>query len=318
MKYASMTTAWSTCSGHGNDAHARPGPTRIGPSTETQDARYQTRVRVPPRHVVVALRVHVVPRAGFRVSRPLGGVDLSTRHLYRCGRRGGGPRVNVGRTVYEGRVEDDGAVEFFGGMRYAQPPIGVRRFAAPEAYVEPAEHESERVMDAARLGKRCMQTPSSLRPVSDMSEDCLTVNVFRPAGLDTSKPVPVMIWIYGGGFQSGTASVYNATSIVRRSVALCTPRTPGSHTSLSVVSWCTGKCVRGAKRAVSHRFSVFVMVFSASTTCDRRTVVRDSAAGFPSAEVSVFGPRPLQEPVNQVIPVPRSLHFYSMGQHPRN
>ncbi|KZV95309.1 alpha/beta-hydrolase [Exidia glandulosa HHB12029] len=134
-----------------------------------------------------------------------------------------GPRVKVGRTVYKGRVEEDGAIEFFGGMRYALPPIGVRRFAPPEVYVEPAEHESERAVDASRWGKRCMQTPSALRPISDMSEDCLTANVFRPAGLDSSKPVPVMIWIYGGGFQSGTASVYNATSIVRRSVALGTP-----------------------------------------------------------------------------------------------
>ncbi|KZV82629.1 alpha/beta-hydrolase [Exidia glandulosa HHB12029] len=48
-----------------------------------------------------------------------------------------------------------------------------------------------------------------------MSERCLTVNVFRPAGLDTAKLVPVMIWIYGGGSQSGTVSVYNAPSIVR-------------------------------------------------------------------------------------------------------
>lgn len=35
-----------------------------------------------------------------------------------------------------------------------------------------------------------------------MSEDCLTLNIFRPAGLATNASLPVMAWVYGGGFYS--------------------------------------------------------------------------------------------------------------------
>jgi carboxylesterase type B len=35
-----------------------------------------------------------------------------------------------------------------------------------------------------------------------MSEDCLTINVFRPAGLSSDAGVPVMAWIFGGSFFS--------------------------------------------------------------------------------------------------------------------
>ena len=50
------------------------------------------------------------------------------------------------------------------------------------------------------------------------SEDCLTLNIFRPTGTNTSSALPVMVWIYGGGFQEGESSTYNATEIIIRSV----------------------------------------------------------------------------------------------------
>ena len=51
------------------------------------------------------------------------------------------------------------------------------------------------------------------------SEDCLTLNVFRPAGTSVSAALPVMVWIYGGGFQEGQTSIYNATEMIVQSVA---------------------------------------------------------------------------------------------------
>ena len=36
----------------------------------------------------------------------------------------------------------------------------------------------------------------------NMTEDCLTLNVFRPSGVGVSSSLPVMVWIYGGGFMS--------------------------------------------------------------------------------------------------------------------
>ena len=39
------------------------------------------------------------------------------------------------------------------------------------------------------------------RLIANMSEDCLTLNVFRPSGVDTDSSLPVMVWIFGAGFQ---------------------------------------------------------------------------------------------------------------------
>ena len=54
--------------------------------------------------------------------------------------------------------------------------------------------------------------------VTGSSEDCLTLNIFRPAGANATSSLPVMVWIYGGGFQEGETSVYNASGIIAQSV----------------------------------------------------------------------------------------------------
>ena len=51
------------------------------------------------------------------------------------------------------------------------------------------------------------------------SEDCLAVNVFRPSGTSGGDALPVMVWIYGGGFTEGGSSTANATAIIVESVA---------------------------------------------------------------------------------------------------
>ncbi|KAJ7215194.1 triacylglycerol lipase [Mycena rebaudengoi] len=56
-----------------------------------------------------------------------------------------------------------------------------------------------------------------------MSEDCLTINVFRPAGLPDGSKLPIMAWIYGGSFFTGTSATFNGTELVARSIARGTP-----------------------------------------------------------------------------------------------
>ena len=57
---------------------------------------------------------------------------------------------------------------------------------------------------------------------TEQSEDCLTINVFTPA-LD-NKPRPVMVWMHGGGFSSGSGNylLYDGTNLAKKEdVVVC-------------------------------------------------------------------------------------------------
>lgn len=87
-----------------------------------------------------------------------------------------------------------GEVASFKGLAYAAPPVGALRWRPPQATTESSEMRT-----AYDYGAPCLQ-PS----LPDAREDCLTLNVFRPFGVD--GPLPVMVFIHGGAFVTGTAS----------------------------------------------------------------------------------------------------------------
>jgi para-nitrobenzyl esterase len=113
-------------------------------------------------------------------------------------------------------------VESFKGIPYAAPPVGALRWRAPQ----PVARWSG-VRRAAAFGAPCMQPlrndgPSRIGRAA-MSEDCLTLNVFRPAGATKSaRPLPVMVWIHGGGLRTGAASlpIYDGAAFARGGVVL--------------------------------------------------------------------------------------------------
>jgi para-nitrobenzyl esterase len=103
----------------------------------------------------------------------------------------------------EGTTSADSKVRIYKGIPFAAPPVGELRWKAPQA---PANWDG--VRKATAFGARCMQA----RVYSDMifrdngpSEDCLYLNVWTPAA-EASAKLPVMVWIYGGGFAAGAAS----------------------------------------------------------------------------------------------------------------
>lgn len=51
-----------------------------------------------------------------------------------------------------------------------------------------------------------------------MSEDCLTINVFRPRGTSRRDKLPVMVWVYGGAVTTGDTISYNPTGIISQGV----------------------------------------------------------------------------------------------------
>ncbi len=97
----------------------------------------------------------------------------------------------------QGSPADANGVTSFKGIPYAAPPVGPLRWRAPE----PAPQWAG-VLPAFDYGHSCL---AAYQPDASQSEDCLTVNVWTPA-LKPDVPKPVMVYIYGGGFEFGTSA----------------------------------------------------------------------------------------------------------------
>jgi para-nitrobenzyl esterase len=112
-------------------------------------------------------------------------------------------RVRTDAGVLEGTASSDSKIREFKGVPFAAPPVGELRWRAPQ----PVPSWSG-VRKAVEFGSRCMQG----NIYSDMifrdkgiNEDCLYLNVWTPTTSEAAK-LPVMVWIYGGGFAAGAGS----------------------------------------------------------------------------------------------------------------
>ena len=112
------------------------------------------------------------------------------------------------------------SVRVFKAIPFAAPPVGVLRWRAPQ----PVPTWS-RVRKAEKFGPACPQVGSypPESPPEPMSEDCLYLNVWTPASM-TREKLPVMVWIYGGSLQNGSAStpLYSGDRLGQRNVILVT------------------------------------------------------------------------------------------------
>jgi para-nitrobenzyl esterase len=102
-------------------------------------------------------------------------------------------------TTAQGQVYGpvQGDIATFKGIPYAAPPIGDLRWRPPQ----PAASRSE-ILLAGDYGSPCLQPPmpdTTRRETA--SEDCLTINIFRP--FEVESPLPVMVWFHGGAFADG-------------------------------------------------------------------------------------------------------------------
>lgn len=122
-------------------------------------------------------------------------------------------------------VADHGARAWL-GLPFAAPPIGDLRWRSPAPVmpwtgVRPADH----------FGNDCRQglTPEGLGPwtteymtAGPVSEDCLYLNVWAPADSGTKRPV--LVWIHGGAFTSGSGAVpiYNGAALAKKGIIVVT------------------------------------------------------------------------------------------------
>ncbi|KAF2128864.1 alpha/beta-hydrolase [Dothidotthia symphoricarpi CBS 119687] len=124
------------------------------------------------------------------------------------------PSVDLGYSIYEGSYDVNNSINVFKGIRYAAPPLGKFRFAAPQA---PAKNRTS-ALPAISNPPICPQTGASiLTPVEYGftsalgNEDCLFLNVYAPAN---AKNLPVWFWIHGGGYGLFSATGLDPTEFM--------------------------------------------------------------------------------------------------------
>ncbi|KAK3323073.1 lipase [Apodospora peruviana] len=119
----------------------------------------------------------------------------------------GTPTVKTLNGTYRGQYLPEWDQDVFLGMPYAQPPVGALRFRWPQSL----NVSFGAVRRASTYGYSCMQYRGNF----NMSEDCLSLSVVRPAGAHES--LPVLVWIFGGGLYTGSTAdpQYNLSGIVR-------------------------------------------------------------------------------------------------------
>jgi para-nitrobenzyl esterase len=125
-----------------------------------------------------------------------------------------------------GVVNGDGSVTSFKGIPFAAPPVGKLRWRAPQ----PAAPWSG-ILKADHFGASCMQGPNTpfgpwtreYMYVTPASEDCLYLNVWTPH-VSSAAHLPVLVYIYGGGFTSGSGDVpvYDGEALAKTGMVVVT------------------------------------------------------------------------------------------------
>ncbi|KAK1990266.1 carboxylesterase [Colletotrichum falcatum] len=127
------------------------------------------------------------------------------------------PSVRLANGTLVGVRNEFYAQDLFLGIPYAQAPIGSLRYAPPQ----PLNESFQGPRSATEYGWMCIGYGSDTSSLgSPVSEDCLTINVVRPAGTKPGDDLPVGLWVHGGSYVNGGSRDprYNLSYIVDQSV----------------------------------------------------------------------------------------------------
>lgn len=130
------------------------------------------------------------------------------------------PKVRTIAGTVRGATEGD--IASFKGIPYAVPPIGEYRWRPPQPV---AAWEGE--LDATQFGANCAHGTwprDTTRIAENSSEDCLFINLWKPARATPEAKLPVMVWIHGGAFVFGSGSQpdFSGEQFARQGVILVT------------------------------------------------------------------------------------------------
>lgn len=129
------------------------------------------------------------------------------------------PTATTLNGTYVGLHNSTTNLDYFLGIPFAQPPINNLRFRNPV----PLNTSWGGTRPTQSLGDSCVGYGSDMAGLT-LSEDCLNLNIVRPSG-NFSQPLPVAVWVYGGGYYEGSANrpAYNQTRFVMNSVEMGLP-----------------------------------------------------------------------------------------------
>ncbi|KAH0585493.1 hypothetical protein H2248_008731 [Termitomyces sp. 'cryptogamus'] len=127
------------------------------------------------------------------------------------------PVVDLGYAKYAGSFNATRGTTQFLGMRYAAPPTGTLRWQPPHPpATTPGIQTADSEPSVCFFAGQGNQAASPFRDNKNhkkrdlsFTEDCLFLNVYLPGQLSSTEKLPVVVWIHGGGYMSGSASGFN-------------------------------------------------------------------------------------------------------------
>ncbi|MEG3149326.1 carboxylesterase family protein [Sphingomonas sp. ZT3P38] len=194
-------------------------------------------------------------------------------------------------------VAKDGIVAFK-AIPFAQPPLGPLRWRAPQPMMPwPG------VRDAGSPGPACPQhnpAQGGYGPDPVQSEDCLTLNIWKPR-IGTAR-LPVMVWIYGGSFVRGDAAhpMFDGAALARDGVIVVT-----ANYRLGRLGWFAHPALTG-ESASTGNFGLMDQIAALKW-------VHDNIAGFGGdpANVTIFGESAGAMSVNLLMAAPDARGLFA-------